>query len=83
MGALGRLAHQRDQERVVLDELDRVAREQRKAEEEAWEKRLQALTCKVAAEEQKAKAEEQWTRSLLTHNQGLQAEYDRLRVKRD
>ena len=35
LGALGRLAHQREQERVDQDELDRVAREQRKAEEEA------------------------------------------------
>ena len=37
----------------------------------------------VAAEEQKAEAEEQRTRSLFSHNQGLQAECDRLRVQRD
>ena len=30
LGALGRLAHQREQERMVQDELDRVAREQKK-----------------------------------------------------
>ena len=35
MGALRRLAHQRKQERVVQDELDRVARKQRKAKENA------------------------------------------------
>ena len=78
LGALGRLAHQREQERVDQDDLDRVARQQRKAEEEAWEKRLQALKCMVAAEEQKAVDEEQRVRNLCTHNQGLQAECDRL-----
>ena len=83
LGALGRLAHQREQERVVQNDLDRVAREQRKAKEEAWEKRLQTLKCKVAAEEQKAEVEEQRTRSLFSHNQGLQAKCDRLRVQRD
>ena len=45
--------------------------------------RLQALKCKVAAEERKVEAEEQRTRNLFTHNQGLQAECDRLRVQRD
>ena len=35
LGALGRLAQQREQERVVLAELDRVAREQRKSVEDA------------------------------------------------
>ena len=60
-----------------------MTREQKKAEGDAWEKRLQALKCKVAAEEQKAEAEKQRTRSLCTHNQGLQAECDRLRVQRD
>ena len=44
---------------------------------------MQALKCKVAAEEQKAVAEEQRVRGLCTHNQGLQAECDRLRVQRD
>ena len=83
LGALGRLAHQRERERVVQDELDRVAREQRKAEEDDWKKRLQVLKSQVSAEEQKAEAEEQRTRSLFVHNQGLQAEYDRLRVERD
>ena len=83
LGALGRLAHQRERERVVQDELDRVVREQRKAEENDWEKRLQVLKSKVAAEEQKAEAEKQRTRSLFTHNRGLQAECDRLRSQSD
>ena len=76
-GALGRLAHQRERERVVQIKLDR-ALEHRKAEEDDWEKPLQALKSKVAAENQKAGAEEHRTRSLVVHNQGLQAEYDRL-----
>ena len=82
-GALGRLAHQREQERVVQDELDRVARDQRKAEQDAWEKRLMSLKCKVEAKKQKVEAEELKTRNLFAHNQGLQAECDRLRVQRD
>ena len=60
-----------------------MEREQRKEEEDAWEKRLQALKCKVTAEEQKVEAEKQRTQSLFDHNQGLQVECDRLRVQRD
>lgn len=49
---------------MVQNELDRVARIQRKAEEDDLENRLQALKSKVAAEEQNLEAEKQKTRSL-------------------
>ena len=74
--ALGRLAQQRELERVTQNELDRVAREQRKVEEDDWTSRLQCLKDQVVAEEQK-------TRTLHMSCQDLQAECDRLRVQRD
>ena len=76
MGALGRLAQQREWKRVNQNELDRVAREQRKVEEDDWTKRLQYLKDQVEAEEQR-------TRTLHTNCQYLLAECDRLRVQRD
>ena len=76
LGALGRLAQQREQERVTQDELDRVAREQRKVEKEDWTRRLQYLKDQAEVEEQK-------TRILHTNCQDLQAECDRLRAQRD
>ena len=62
---------------MVQDDLDRVAPEQRKADEDDCEYRLQALKNKDTAEKQKAKVEEQRARSLFIHKQGFQAEYDR------
>ena len=76
LGALSRLAQQRERERVTQDELDRVAREQRKVEEDDWIRRLQYLKDQVEAEKQK-------TRSLHTNNLDLQAECHRLRVHCD
>ena len=76
LGALGRLSQQRERERVTQDELDRVARKQRKVEEDDWIRRLQYLKDQVEAEEQR-------TRSLHTNNQELQAMRDRFRVQRD
>ena len=58
------------------DELDRVARAKRKAEEDDREKRLQDLKSKMAAEEKRIRA-------LHSQNQGKNAEYDRLRLQRD
>ena len=61
LGALGRLAQQREREWVTQDELDRVARQQRKVEEDDWMRRLQYLKDQVEAEEQR-------TRSLHSNN---------------
>ena len=83
LGAVGCLAQQRERERVTQDELDCVAQTQIKAEENAWTRRLQTLKSHVVAEKQKAAAEEQLIRILHTHNQGLEAEYDRLRAQRN
>ena len=76
LGALGRLAQQREQERVTQNELDRVARKQWKVEEDDWTRRLQYL-------KYQAEVEEQRTRTLHTNCQDLQAECDRLRAQRD
>ena len=76
LGALGRLAQQGEQERVTQDELDRVAREQRKVKEDDWTRRLQYLKDQVEVEEQR-------TRSIHINKQDFEAECDRLRVQRD
>ena len=61
---------------MTQDELDRVAREQRKVEEDDWTRRLQYLKDQAEVEEQK-------TRTLHTNCQDLQAECDKLRAQRN
>ena len=59
-----------------MDELDRVVREQRIAEEDDWTKRLQILKSQIVVEEQAS-------RTHHIHNQSLQAVFEKLRIERD